>query len=149
MLTRINGDSFLTVNYLSDCKAEELQNFMNMELELLKRYSEHNSSTPSIVKCLEMDPSDWKQSISKVTQRITEGEMEKVVLARELRVLFDSNINIVSVVENLLKEQVSSYIYSFEQGSDCFLGATPEQLVKKRRKRTVHVFGRLYRTWNK
>ena len=35
------------------------------------------------------------------------------------------------VLSSLLSEQHDSFIFAFEQSSDCFIGATPERLVKK------------------
>ncbi|CAG9622398.1 isochorismate synthase [Sutcliffiella rhizosphaerae] len=131
MLTILKGKTFITINYLSDFNKLHLQNLVATEEDLLKPISVKQLSTTSIVKCVEMDPSEWKQSISNVTKRISEGVMDKVVLAREMRVLFDNDINVLPVLEHLMEEQSNSYIYTFERGNDCFLGATPEQLVKK------------------
>ncbi|WP_404444800.1 isochorismate synthase [Sutcliffiella horikoshii] len=131
MLTKIKGDTYITINYLSDCDESMLKDLVKLEEELLKSSSIKHVSTTSIVKCLEMDPVEWKESISKVTEKITEGEMDKVVLARELRVLFQDKVNVAPVLENLMKEQANSYLFTIERGTDCFLGATPEQLVKK------------------
>ncbi|KMJ57709.1 hypothetical protein AB685_12690 [Bacillus sp. LL01] len=131
MLTKIENNTYITINYLSDCDEATLKGLVNMEEELLNGSSIQHEGTTSIVKCLEMDPVEWKESISKVTKRITEGQMDKVVLARELRVLFQDKVNVTSVLHNLLEEQANSYLFTIERGTDCFLGATPEQLVKK------------------
>ncbi|WP_078379283.1 isochorismate synthase [Sutcliffiella halmapala] len=131
MLTNINDSTYVTINYLSDCKESHLHELMNIKEELLSGSSIKHARTPSVLKCLEMDPLDWKDSINTVTSRISNGAMDKVVLARELRVLFHDVINVGAVLENLLEEQSNSYLFTVERGADCFLGATPEQLVKK------------------
>lgn len=131
MLTKIENQTYITVNYLNNCEEASLKELVRMEEELLNVSSIKHAKTTSIVKCLEMDPVEWKESISEVTKRITEGEMDKVVLARELRVLFQDKVNVTPVLQNLLEEQANSYLFTIERGTDCFLGATPEQLVKK------------------
>lgn len=131
MLTSKDGSTYLTINYLSDCKESHLHELMNMKEELISGSSIKHVYKPTLLKCLEMDPMDWKDSITTVTNRINKGTMEKVVLARELRVLFQDTINVGVVLENLLEEQSNSYLFTVERGSECFLGATPEQLVKR------------------
>lgn len=131
MLTKVEGNTYITINYLSDCDESVLKELVRLEEELLSGSSIKHVNTTSIVKCLEMDPMEWKESISKVTEKITDGQMDKVVLARELRVLFQDKVNVAPVLENLMEEQANSYIFTIERGTDCFLGATPEQLVKK------------------
>ncbi|MCM3619602.1 isochorismate synthase [Sutcliffiella horikoshii] len=131
MLTKIKDQTYITINYLSDCNENTLKRLVKVEEELMNVSSLKHAGTTSIVKCLEMDPMEWKESISAVTKRITQGQMEKVVLARELRVLFQDKVNVTPVLQNLVEEQTNSYIFTVERGTDCFLGATPEQLVKK------------------
>ncbi|WP_417899212.1 isochorismate synthase [Bacillus haimaensis] len=132
MLTSIDNVTYLTINYWSDCEESHLQELMRIKEELIEGGSSiRHAYAPGIVKCLEMDPNDWKDSIQTVTNRISDGIMDKVVLARELRVLFHDEINVDSVLENLLEEQTNSYLFTVERGTDCFIGATPEQLVKK------------------
>ena len=132
MLTTIDNETYLTINYWSDCEESYLQELMRIKEELIEqRSSIRHASSQGIVKCLEMDPNEWKESIQTVTNRISDGVMDKVVLARELRVLFHDEINVDSVLEKLLEEQKNSYLFTVERGTDCFIGATPEQLVKK------------------
>ncbi|MBM7621453.1 menaquinone-specific isochorismate synthase [Bacillus tianshenii] len=131
MFTSIDNENYMTINYWSDSEESHLQELMRIKEELGKGSSISHAFAPEIVKCLEMDPNDWKESIQTVTNRISDGVMDKVVLARELRVLFNDEINVDHVLENLLEEQSNSYLFTVERGSDCFIGATPEQLVKK------------------
>jgi menaquinone-specific isochorismate synthase len=57
--------------------------------------------------------------------------MEKVVLARKTKVSFSDEVTSDFVLDNLWKQQPDSFIFSFEQEGSCFIGATPERLVKK------------------
>ena len=61
------------------------------------------------------------------------SNLDKIVLARELRVIFKNRIVSERVLQNLMEEQLTSYIFSFEAGGDCFIGATPEQWLREKR----------------
>ena len=78
-----------------------------------------------------MKPEEWKQSVTQVVNELKIGRLKKVVLARELRLLFDAKIQVESVLNRLLTEQSDSYVFAFESNGDCFIGASPERLVKK------------------
>ena len=80
---------------------------------------------------MEVKPDEWKQTVNRVVHDLTEGPLKKVVLARELRLLFDDKIQVEQVLSTLLKEQNDSYVFAFESHGDCFIGATPERLMKK------------------
>jgi menaquinone-specific isochorismate synthase len=135
MLTVIKGECYLTTNFLYN-KEEEIQ-VREKELnpvidDLLKKHElpvienkDHN------VKKTEVMPEEWKQSVKEVTKKIQSGQVDKVVLAREMRLHFDKPIEITKVIANLREQQPLSYTFAFENGKDCFVGASPERLVKK------------------
>ena len=52
------------------------------------------------------------------------------MLARELRLHFEGDIQVDIVLKKLLMEQSESYVFAFESKGDCFIGASPERLVK-------------------
>src|SRR5699024_11481864 len=58
------------------------------------------------------------------------GQMQKIDLARELRLKLSQQANIAHILKQLLDTQPNSYVFAFEQGADCFVGATPARLVK-------------------
>src|SRR5699024_4946932 len=58
------------------------------------------------------------------------GTIKKIVLARELRLQLSDETEIARILQKLLKTQPNSYVFAFVHGNDCFLGATPERLVK-------------------
>ncbi|MFC3041425.1 isochorismate synthase MenF [Virgibacillus xinjiangensis] len=78
----------------------------------------------------EIAPQHWKETIRRATEKIQQGEAEKIVLARELRLTFDRGADISNIIRKLMKTQPNSYLFCFEKGDDCFLGATPERLVR-------------------
>lgn len=53
------------------------------------------------------------------------------MLARELRLHFHEPIQVEKVLEHFLLEQKASFVFAFESNGDCFVGASPERLLKK------------------
>ncbi|MFC2947130.1 isochorismate synthase [Virgibacillus sediminis] len=78
----------------------------------------------------EIGPEEWKEAVRRATEEIQQGKAEKIVLARELRLKFDRKADIGKIMKRLMDTQSNSYIFSFEKGDDCFVGATPERLVR-------------------
>src|SRR5699024_1169009 len=48
----------------------------------------------------------------------------------ELRLKLTKDAEITAVIDELIQAQSNSYVFAFERGEDCFVGATPERLVK-------------------
>lgn len=79
----------------------------------------------------EIHPEAWKDTVAQAVQELKDTDMDKIVLARELRVTCTERIQSETILNQMQKEQPKSYIFSLESESDCFIGATPERLVKK------------------
>jgi menaquinone-specific isochorismate synthase len=134
MLTKSNEADYLTLNFLCgmDDDEDSLKQLINLKDELIKKAK--YPSVPAVVKLnsiKDFNPAEWKESVQNVVDELKGGEMEKVVLARKCKVTFDQPITSDYVLDNLWKQQPDSFIFSFEQDKSCFIGATPERLVKK------------------
>ncbi|WP_338449203.1 isochorismate synthase [Niallia oryzisoli] len=134
MLSIMEGQTYLTTNVV--CKEEHDATFYtaveNERQELLAGARKHFMFDPiSLVDQLEVKPDAWKQSVTQVVEGLKKGPLKKVVLARELRLVFNRKIQIEPVLDRLLNEQKNSYVFALESEGDCFIGASPERLVKK------------------
>ncbi len=89
-----------------------------------------NMEIPSINSHEEIEPLKWMKTVDYVLSCMKEESVGKVVLAREWRVTFTESCDSVAIIERLLEQQHTSYIFSFEIGEKCFIGATPERLMK-------------------
>jgi menaquinone-specific isochorismate synthase len=134
MLSVINGQTYLTANILVN-ENDDLSLYWNFEHE---RKELINSACKAIeyspfnqIKKEEINPEEWQQTVNSVVHDLKNGPQKKVVLARELRLHFDKKIQSGSVLNKLLMEQSESYVFAFESKGDCFIGASPERLVKK------------------
>ena len=71
----------------------------------------------------------WKEMAASVIEEIRRGTIEKLVLARELRVRSPSRFRPDSILRRLRSGYRNCTIFAFARGESCFLGATPERLV--------------------
>jgi isochorismate synthase len=72
-------------------------------------------------------PQEWCDAVATATARIRAGELEKVVLAREIRVTADAPIDVAAVVRRLRLGFPGCYTFLV----DGFVGASPELLVAR------------------
>ncbi|HEY3079448.1 MAG TPA: isochorismate synthase [Chloroflexota bacterium] len=74
----------------------------------------------------------WCRLVEEATGAIRKGAFEKVVLARAVRVRGDRSLPAESVLAGLRSGYPSCAIFALESGDGCFVGATPERLVRLR-----------------
>lgn len=135
MYTLNENQAWLTVNVVcnQESNAKEIVNdyyLMKHELFQTQQFSLDTLSHNKYIEN-EIEPEKWMETVRTAANEIQHGELEKVVLARETRLTFTSKIHLTRVIGNLRHNQANSYIFAFEMGDDCFVGATPERLVKK------------------
>ncbi len=70
---------------------------------------------------------DWRAAVEQALGAIGRGELEKVVLAREVLVEADTAFDALEIVRGLVAHQPGSFVYS----SAGFVGASPELLVRR------------------
>ncbi len=70
-------------------------------------------------------PAEWTDAVARATARIRAGELDKVVLAREVRVVADADFDVAAVLRRLTAGFPGCYTYAV----DGLVGASPELLV--------------------
>ena len=70
---------------------------------------------------------DWRAAVEQALDAITRGDLEKVVLAREVLIEADTPFDACDIVRGLVAHQPGSFVYS----SGGFVGASPELLVRR------------------
>ncbi|MFD1450774.1 isochorismate synthase [Oceanobacillus sojae] len=134
ILTYTDGNYYLTINRFIragesySSVLEELQN--NRQALMDNTDSPHNASVLRVQSKQEIAPDLWKETIKKATDVMKKTAVDKIVLAREVRLHFNQSANIPDILQRLVCTQPNSYVFGYEMGEDCFLGATPERLVK-------------------
>ncbi|UJL45138.1 isochorismate synthase [Virgibacillus sp. NKC19-16] len=132
MLTKHNNAYYFTINVKvtrEDHPAQLATQVNQMESELF-RYTANPSNHLNLKEKIEIEPDKWKETVRQAREEIRANKADKIVLAREMRLKFEKQADIATILEKLMDKQANSYIFAFEKGADCFVGATPERLVK-------------------
>jgi menaquinone-specific isochorismate synthase len=70
----------------------------------------------------------WRDAVEAILERIAARNLEKAVLAREVLVTVDADLDARTVVERLSRSQAGSFVFAAEG----LVGASPELLVRRR-----------------
>jgi menaquinone-specific isochorismate synthase len=73
------------------------------------------------------EPDAWRGMIEQTLAAIDRGEVEKVVLARDVEVVADAPFDITEVLDSLRANQPGCTVYA----ADGFVGASPEVLLQR------------------
>jgi menaquinone-specific isochorismate synthase len=134
MLTVSHGECWLTINVVvteEDHAAEKAEQLINEKNNLMEAELQPFEWNPEDWTLTEVEPQEWMDSVEEVTKEIQSNVIHKVVLARELRLKSNVPFSSTKVLERLREQQPYSFIFAIESGEECFLGASPERLVKK------------------
>jgi salicylate biosynthesis isochorismate synthase/menaquinone-specific isochorismate synthase len=84
-------------------------------------------------------PAHFEEAVARAVQRIRDGEMQKIVLAREVEVHAPVAHDPGAVLGLLREAYSSSFSFAVGQGEATFLGATPELLVRREGQRATTI----------
>ncbi len=76
------------------------------------------------------DAASWTRSVATLTSSIRAGGADKVVLAREVVLTASAGIDEPVALAALRENYPNCTIFAARRGDACFLGATPERLVR-------------------
>jgi salicylate biosynthesis isochorismate synthase/menaquinone-specific isochorismate synthase len=95
-----------------------------------------------------MPPSHYEEAVARAVQRIKAGELEKVVLAREVQVKAPVNHDPAAVFGVLREAFGACYVFAVGRGEKTFIAASPELLVRREglRASTVALAGSIRRS---
>jgi isochorismate synthase len=71
----------------------------------------------------------WGAAVNAAVTEIRAGALEKVVLAREVRLAAPRDFDVVETVRQLRSAHQASYVFAYWHGGSAFVGASPELLV--------------------
>ena len=74
----------------------------------------------------------WKSIVAEVERNLRGGELGKVVLARQYRVEGRGLFDPAQVIGRLRADYSDCFLFAVARGDRCFLGASPERLVRLR-----------------
>lgn len=76
------------------------------------------------------DVAGWQESVDFLAAAISRGDVEKVVLARRVELIREGGFDLDAAVERLRQRYAGCTLFAFGRADACFLGATPEMLVR-------------------
>jgi isochorismate synthase len=78
-----------------------------------------------------MPPSHYEEAVARAVSRIRAGELEKIVLAREVEVEAPRAYDAAPIVGLLREAFSSSFVYAIGREHSVFVGASPELLIRR------------------
>jgi salicylate biosynthesis isochorismate synthase/menaquinone-specific isochorismate synthase len=143
-LGRRDREVLLTVNVAvaGDDTAEELEQRVSRRLSELGRrplplLDPAPTGTYRVLST--MPPSHYEEAVARAVQRIAAGELQKVVLAREVEVHAPVATDPAAVIGLLREAFPSCYVFAVGRGEATFLAASPELLVRREGQRASTV----------
>ncbi len=143
VMLRKNTEYFVSVGVLfeddeddNDIVARILESF---EKAKAKDLSPIRNQFPEVITRIDHpDYAGWKNNIETSLQKIDNGKIDKVVLARRTDIIFKEAVEAVDYVHGLKSANDRCYFFLFQprQGT-AFLGATPERLLKIKGNRLI------------
>jgi salicylate biosynthesis isochorismate synthase len=152
-LVRRGEQTWLTVNVMvqADDTAEGLRDALLARLAELRREPLpllDPAPTGTFRVRSAMPPSHYEEAVARAVERIREGELDKVVLAREVQVEAPDAHDPAAIYGVLRDGFPSCFVYAVGRGQATFIGATPELLVRRQGQRasTVALAGSIRRS---
>ena len=85
---------------------------------------------PEVVSIEELSKEHYMETVADVTKKINNGEAEKVVIARSVKLNFADEVPAVTALHHISNEQQESYHFGLQKDGQLFFGATPERLIE-------------------
>lgn len=139
MLTCTGDETWLTVNVVVDPNDDAKQKARHILIEKDRILTDSKLFPGDLpakdFEVQEVLPQRFKDSVRDAARSVRDGVMDKVVLSRELRLTSEEPFHPVQVLQSLRENQPNSYLFAIERGEACFIGASPECLVKREENR--------------
>ncbi|AOV07025.1 isochorismate synthase [Sporosarcina ureilytica] len=130
-----NGHTFILINLVTTNHhaAEEFEK-LRVERDQLIHKAQLNdfipASKPTVESLDEIEKERYKKAVQNVTSQIQNGEADKVVVARSVKLNFKEPVSGVTALHHIANEQQESYHFGLQKGEQLFFGATPERLIE-------------------
>jgi menaquinone-specific isochorismate synthase len=128
VIGRHDGDAWLTTITGPDDAAETARLAAEMTADALGGFTDPRPAPSQFTLTSVLDHEDWGGLVAGAVARIDEGELGKVVLARQV----DVTANRPFVTSDVLRRLLALYPTCMVFRIDGFLGASPELLIERR-----------------
>lgn len=134
-LTSEGGQTYISINLINTNgdAAEEFDKLRD-ERDRLIHIAQVNEFEPSVKptvdSIVEIAKEQYVEAVKDVTQKIKNGDADKVVIARSVKMNFKENVSSVAALHHISNEQQESYHFGLQKDGQLFFGATPERLIE-------------------
>lgn len=131
LFDKLNPESLLHnfENKLNQILASTEKSDINEILLPNKFNTSNNIDYTSEIFPFEDEVSHWKRIVSSAIEKISNKELEKVVLARIKKIELKKPTSILEIITKLEKEYPECYIFAWKNYDSIFFGASPEVLA--------------------
>jgi isochorismate synthase len=137
LFSQVEGEQWLTFNVIVTPTSDPLA-----DIALLRSWralltgllnAPRLSRPPASFMQHELRPAaEWRADVAEAAHTIRAGDLEKVVLARAVQLRAQRPFEAPRALRQLAQDYTGCYLFAIQRGEQCFLGATPEQLVRLR-----------------
>jgi isochorismate synthase len=134
-LTQVGNATWLTINLViePDCTfMDETEVILELQALLAAESGSMFPTPRNQLLCVEdmLPAAQWKNTVGSAIQDIKQGELEKVVLARSCYIEGQDVFSPAQALEQLSTAYPDCFLFAVARGNRCFLGASPERLVR-------------------
>lgn len=133
LLTQKQQERYLTINFSAETESELQQEWGQLNQQFLDIINVENKEQPKPVsiEAEEVSVEQWMSLVDETVAKLKEaGPLEKVVLARRMKVSSNQAFQSEIILKNLEEEQTNTYFFVLEADQYIFIGATPERLLQ-------------------
>ena len=132
-----NKKYYIVLNLFIGSNIEHIKDKFENVIEYLQKLTEFQDDLDeqAVIKNIYSEPVEkWYSIINSVLSKISNGELKKTVLSREVKLELDKKPIVSEMLKKLNLNYPDCYIFAFRKGDSVFIGASPEKLVKISRK---------------
>lgn len=136
LFLKFKNKYYLTYNFLGNSfNEEECENELQKAYDLLTIDDENlktdiNNKIISTNKDNIDERNNWNEKVKLALKKIEAGEVQKIVLSRQIEFKLEKSGNISCIVEKLAERYPGCYIFAYGKNGSIFFGASPEKLAK-------------------
>ncbi|MGE5353761.1 MAG: isochorismate synthase [Acidobacteriota bacterium] len=131
------NEKIVVANFLlsSEVSKDRLLNEFELRMSqiLSPKEAAPKAECPKVASVAGNTPKDkkkWMESVKKAITTIESGELQKIVLSRQVELKLTEEPYVYSLLAQLKENYPECYLFSFHSGKSTFFGASPEKLIK-------------------
>lgn len=133
LLTQQGKDTYITMNFSAQSIEELATRWQTLtaQFSAIRQMEVADTESVEIVRQEEIAVNQWLDLVNDTVHQLNApGPLEKVVLARQMKVVGEKSFQTETILRNLQRQQSMTYFFVLEQDTHVFIGASPERLLK-------------------